>query len=304
MKARHQTVALAFICLAAPALAEDVVVHGALPAEPATWRFDFQGLTAGDYHPVPPVAPRPSLSDQEFGSRFPNASPYARALGGAASVSSIRRFGAPGDLGAADQAGSGARIGIGTPRWYGVLGHLGLVSSGPDDAAAPDAWELSATFDDEGLFLGAGYRFQPEDGVDWWGVGGAYDLGSMRFSAAFQRSDDPRIFGRPNELRPYAGALGLPAKIAFDSGDGTIVDFAFQYRFGQSRARLGYERMTGSARVSGSALDLELDRWVVGIDHGLAPSLDLFAEYQYSDRFWNDEPMADDAFGLGLRHRF
>ena len=267
--------------LSTAALAEDASVPGGLDVDASTWQFRFSGLDESRY-------PRGSTS----------LSPYSRALGDAPRVTTLnpsRRESSTAPV---------SSLALRTPGLKGLFGHLAVVGEDANRPVDEQNLEFAATYDTGGLFLGAGYRYQADRLGDAWGVGGGYSLGNLQLSAAYRRSDNPDIFGSPDELRPYAGALGLPASIALDSGDGQIIDLGFQYRFGRSRARLGYSRLEGSASSGGRALELELDRWVVGIDHGVGRDLDVFAEYQYNDRTSNDQPTSDDAFGFGLRHRF
>jgi predicted porin len=282
MRAHQLPSVLIALSIFSAAMAEDVAVPRNLDASTSAWQFSFSGL------------------DDDFTSRdFSSRSAYSLALGDAPRVTALN----PAVREPSAAAGESS-LTLRTPSLNGLFGHLAVVG---EDAGRPideKSLELGATYDMGGLFLGAGYRYQADRLGDSWGVGGGYSLGNLQLSAAYRRSENPDIFGSADELRPYAGALGLPASIALDSGDGQVIDLGFQYRFGRSRARLGYSRLDGSASAGGRALDLELDRWVVGIDHGLSRDVDVFAEYQYNNRTSNDQPSTDDAFGLGLRHRF
>lgn len=282
MKARYPFAMLCVVSLTPVGVsAEETTVPASLDIGSSAWQFRFSGL-----------------DENGASSAYSTLSPYSRALGAAPGFSALKP--SPRD----DATGSSSSLELRTPGLNGLFGHLAVLGDDPNSPIDARDVEVAAIYGTGGLFLGAGYRYQPDRSGDSWGVGGGYSLGDLQLSAAYRRSENPDIFGSPDESRPYAGALGLPASIALDSGDGQIVDLGFQYSFGRTRARLGYSRLEGTASAGGSALDLELDRWVIGIDHGIGRDLDVFAEYQYSDGLSNDEPSTDDVFGLGLRHRF
>ena len=292
MKALHQSSLLGLAMLAAvSAVADDGAVPGGLDVSSSAWQFRFSGL-----------------EDDSSNGASSSGAAYTKALGDAPRFSSLTPLPS---LGRDTGSVSGASVKLRTPGLGDLSGHFGVVGEDstnpvaePDWKPGTSDWELGATLDTGGLFLGAGYRYLTDRDADW-GIGGGYTVGDLQLSAAYRRSRDPDIFGSPDALRPHAGALGLPATIAVDSGDGQIIDLGFQYRFGRSRARLGYSRLQGSATSGGSALNLKLDRWVVGIDHGVDRDLDVFAEFQYSNSETDDQPgSSSDAFGLGLRHRF